>query len=111
MYAPTDNTSPQRFEQAADPAYPPASNLIGKWAQVRRQMTPWAYLHLRGLAVMRAAIGIFLVGVGAMLLSLGYWFAAIPLAGAALHFSLASLDFGVVRSAARAPQSAPTTPA
>ncbi len=109
MYVPADNTTTSsRAEQAADPTRPSAGNLIGMWARARRQITPWAYPRLRALAVMRFAIGLFLVGVGAMLLSYGHaQLAAVPLAGAALHFSLAFLDFAVVRSAAYAPESAP----
>jgi hypothetical protein len=112
MYAPTDNntttTTSSRSEQAAGRTHPPAGNLIAMWARVRRQVTPWAYPHLRALAAMRFGIGLFLVGVGAMLVASGHAeLAAVPLAGAALHFSLASLDFAVVRSAAYGPESAP----
>jgi hypothetical protein len=109
MYAPTDNTTTSsRSEQAAGPTQPTARNLVGMWAQARRQNTPWAYPHLRALAVMRFAIGFFLVGVCTVLFSYGHaqW-AAVPLAGAALHFAIASLDFAVVRSAVYAPESAP----
>jgi hypothetical protein len=42
--------------------------------------------------------GIFLTGVGAVLSYYGhYGFAAIPLAGAALHFAIASLDMTAAR--------------
>ena len=52
------------------------------------------------LAQMRFTIGIFLAGLGALMLFHGYhgW-AALPLAGAALHFSIAYLDITVARSA------------
>ncbi|HEY2508484.1 MAG TPA: hypothetical protein VGI58_18350 [Streptosporangiaceae bacterium] len=88
-----DNVTPRHFEQVADPARRPASNLVSTWAQGRRRITPWAYPHLRGLGALRLAIGAFLVVVGALLLSHGYsvW-AAIPLVGAALHFSIGGLD-------------------
>jgi hypothetical protein len=47
----------------------------------------------------RFAVGIFLVGVGALVLSRGhYGLAAVPLAGAALLFSIAYLDMTVARS-------------
>jgi hypothetical protein len=48
----------------------------------------------------RFAIGIFLAGLGALILSRGYYgWAALPLAGAALHFAIAYLDITVARSA------------
>ncbi len=100
MHAPTDTTTPSRSEQVTDPTHPPASNLISIWARGRRQITPWAYPRLRALAAIRFIVGIFLVGVGAVLLSHGHsGLAAVPLAGAALLFSIAYLDFTVARSA------------
>jgi hypothetical protein len=90
MYALKDNTT----------AHPPASNLIAIWARGRRKNTPWAYPHLRALGALRLAIGIFLTGVGAVLLSQGHdaW-AAVPFAGAALHFLIGSLDTTAARYA------------
>src|SRR4029077_1965001 len=105
MYAPTDNTTSRRSEQAADSAYLPAGNLIGRWARRRRQITQWAYPRLRALAAVRFAVGIFLAGLGALILSHGYWFAAIPLAGAALFFSFAFRDSSAARLTASAPAS------
>jgi hypothetical protein len=99
MHAPTDNTASSRPEQVADPTHPPASSLVSTWARGRRQITPWAYPRLRALAAVRFAVGIFLVGVGALVLSRGhYGLAAVPLAGAALLFSIAYLDMTVARS-------------
>ena len=72
MHAPTDNTAPSRSEQAADPTHPPASNLVGIWARGRRRFTPWAFRRLRALAAVRFAAGLFLAGLGALLLSHGY---------------------------------------
>jgi hypothetical protein len=91
MYALNDNTTAHR----------PASNLVAIWARGRRQNTPWAYPHLRALGALRLTIGIFLAGVGAMLLAHGHdgW-AAIPFAGAALHFLIGSLDTTAARYAA-----------
>ncbi len=84
----------------ADPPHPPASNRASIWARGRRQITPWAYPRLRALAAVRFAIGIFLVGLGALMLFHGYYgWAALPLAGAALHFSIAYLDITAARSA------------
>ena len=99
MHAPTDNTAPSRSEQAADPTHPPASNLVGIWARGRRRFTPWAFRRLRALAAVRFAAGLFLAGLGALMLSHGYhgWATVVPLAGAVL-FSNAYLDFTVARS-------------
>lgn len=68
MHAPTDNTAPSRSEQAADPTHPP-SNLVGIWARGRRRFTPWAFPRLRALAAVRFAAGLFLAGLGALMLS------------------------------------------
>jgi hypothetical protein len=100
MLAPTDITTASPSEQAANPAHPPASNLVTIWARGRRRITPWAYPHLRALAAVRFAVSIFLVGLGALMLSYGHsGYAAVPLAGAALVFSIACLDITAARSA------------
>ena len=100
MHAPHDNTTASRFDQVADPAHSSASKLVRIWARGRRQITPWAYPRLRALAAVRFAVGIFLAGLGALLLSYGYYGrAAVPLAVAVLLFSIASLDITVARSA------------
>jgi hypothetical protein len=100
MHAPHDNTTASRFDQVADPAHSPASKLVSSWARGRRQITPWAYQRLGAIAAVRFAVGIFLVGLGVLLLSHGHhgW-AALPLVFAALHFAIASLDTTVARSA------------
>jgi len=58
-----------------------------------------AYPRLRALAAVRFAVGIFLVGLSALMLPRGYsgW-VALPLAGAALNLSIAYLDITVARS-------------
>jgi hypothetical protein len=101
MYALEDNTTPRQCEQLAGPKYQPAGSLVSIWAQRRRRMTPWAYPRMRALGIMRLSIGAFLVVVGALLLASGHsgW-AAIPLAGAALHFSIGGLDTAAANSAA-----------
>ena len=78
----------------------PASDLVSSWARARRENTPRAYRHLRGLAAIRFAVGVYLTGLGAVMLSYGHdRLAAIPFAGAALLFAIASLDFSAARTA------------
>ena len=78
----------------------PTSHLVSSWARGRREITPWAYPYLRGLAAIRFAVGVFLTGLGAVMLSFGHdRLAAIPFAGAALLFAIASLDFSAARTA------------
>jgi len=100
MQALTDNTTGWTGDQVAGPTRRPAGNLVSSWARGRRRITPWAYPYLRALGATRLAIGIFLAGVGALLLSHGHdgW-AAIPFAGAALHFSIGYLDTAAARTA------------
>ncbi len=81
MNAPNDNTTP---------AQPGLRGLI----------SPWAYGHLRTVAGVRFAVGIFLTGVGALLLSRdAYAWSALPLAAAAVHFSLGYWQLAIARSA------------
>lgn len=100
MHTPHDATTLPGSGQPAGPAHLPPRSLVNIWARGRRQITPWAYPHLRSLAAVRFAIGIFLAGLGAVMFAYGYhaW-AALPLAGAVLHFSIAYLDITVARSA------------
>ncbi len=100
MNAPNGPTTPSLSEQAASPAQPPARGMVSSCARGRRQITPWAYPHLRALAVIRYAVGIFLTAISIPLLSHGQqgW-AALTLVGAALVFSIASLDIAAARIA------------
>lgn len=100
MHALKDSITPRQHEQVADPVDRPATNLVSVWARGRRRITPWAYPHLRALGAVRLTIGVFLVVVSALFLSRGYagW-AAIPLAGAALHFSIGGLDMTAAHAA------------
>ena len=77
-----------------------ARSLVGSWANKRRQITPWAYPHLRSLAITRFACGAFLAVLSGLLLarSEGGW-AVLTLAGATIHFSIASLDAAAARVA------------
>jgi hypothetical protein len=100
MYALKDNTTPSQSEPMADQTHPAASNLARKWAHGRRQITPWAYPHLRALAAIRLAVGLFLVGLGATFLAQSHdGYAAIALAGAALTLSIGVMDGTAARSA------------
>jgi hypothetical protein len=100
MYALKDNTTPSQNEQMADQTHPAASNLARKWAQGRRQITPWAYPHLRGLAVIRLTVGLFLASLGGLFLSQSHdGYAAIALAGAVLTASIGVMDGTAARSA------------
>ena len=76
------------------------SIMAGSWARRRREITPRAYRHLRGLAAIRFAVGVYLTGLGAVMLSYGHdGLAAIPFAGAELLFAIALLDFSAARTA------------
>jgi hypothetical protein len=100
MYAPNDTSTTSRSGRMAGPAHSPASKLVSAWARGRREITPWAYPRLRALAAVRFAVGIFLIGLGTVMVSYGHpGLAAVPLAGAALVFSIACLDFTAARSA------------
>jgi hypothetical protein len=95
-----DNASLSRSGQVGGPTPRPASYLVRSWARGRRQITPWAYPRLRALAAVRLIVGIFLAGLGAVMISSGYsGIAALPLVFAAVHFSIAYLDITVARSA------------
>lgn len=100
MYA--AHTSPSSG-LTAGPKDPPASRLVSAWARRRRQITPWAYPRLRALAILRLVIGIFLTGLGAVIVtrSSAPWSGVIPLVFAAVHFSIAALDGAAARSAPR----------
>jgi hypothetical protein len=87
MNAPNDNTAPSR-------------------SGMRRLITPWAYRHLRTIAGVRFAAGIFLACLGVLMLSRGaYGWAALPLAGAAVHFSWGYWQLTIARSAPSHPSS------
>ena len=61
----------------------------------------WSSRRLRTVAGVRFAVGIFLVGAGAVLISAGHsWLAAVPLAGAAVHFVWGSWQLKIARFAA-----------
>lgn len=81
MHAPNDNTTPWR-------------------SVMRRLIPPWEYRHLRVWACVRFAVGIFLAGFGALMLSYGFYgWTALLLVAAALLFLIGSLEMKVARSA------------
>ncbi len=89
IYAPTGNATPRR---------PVLMRLL---------VRSWEYRHPRAWAGVRIACGIFNFLLGTLLLSYGFWFGAVPLAGSALIFWTAwRLQDGqvseLVRSRARA---------
>jgi hypothetical protein len=87
--------------RAHDTHHSPISTLVSSWARGRSRITPWASPRLRLLAIVRLCVGAFLVILGAVMLAAGLgWWAAIPLAGAALNLSIAFLDSAAARSAA-----------
>jgi hypothetical protein len=62
----------------------------------------WSPRRLRAVAAVRFAVGIFLTGLGAVMVSRGaYGLAVIPLAGAAVHFTWGSWQLMLARSATR----------
>jgi hypothetical protein len=84
------------------PSHAFAGGLAGGWARLRYDRSPWSYQHAGSLAALRIVIGVFLVGVGAALTAHGYAaVAALPFAGAILHFVIGSLDVAVARSRPR----------
>jgi hypothetical protein len=83
MNAPNDNTAPSRSGRQGP-------------------ITSWGHRHLRVIAAVRFAVGIFLTGLGAVMVSRGaYVLAALPLAGAAVHFSWGSWQLILARSVSR----------
>jgi hypothetical protein len=97
MRASTDNIAPAQPGQFTSTV---ALGFLGATStDFRRMISPWAYRHMHGLAVLRFAIGVFLTGLGAVLISHGFYgWASLPLAGAALHFAIGWADLTVARS-------------
>ena len=100
MHASARNIPSSRSGPPVRPTGLPPDHLVSIWAQGRRRITPWAYPHLRALAAVRLAVGIFLVGLGTVMISHAHdgW-AAVQLACAVLLLAIAYLDFAVTRSA------------
>ncbi len=73
MHAPTGNVPPSHSQTFL----------------MRLLVSPWGYRHIRFSVVVRIVCGIWNLGLGALLLSYGYWVGAVPVAGAALIFWVA----------------------
>jgi hypothetical protein len=80
----------QRRPGLADSADLVMSAIFMRWREVTRQPRwKWERRHWRLIVRMRVAIGIWLLVVGGILLSDGYFWGVLMLAPAALHFYLA----------------------
>ena len=96
MHAVADNTTTSQSQ------LPPPSKLVRGWLNGRSQYTPWAPARLRLLAIVRLAVSVFLVGLGAVLIAYHHdLMAVIPLGGAALVVTIGSLDLRASRYASR----------
>jgi hypothetical protein len=80
----------QRRPGVADSADLVLSAIFMRWREVTRQPRwRWERRHPRLIIRGRVAIGIWLLVVGGILLSDGYWWGALMVAPAGLHFYLA----------------------
>jgi hypothetical protein len=102
MYATQDKTTFSGSEQTANSTHPAERNVVAAWAGGRSRITPWAYPYMRALGVVRLAVGLFLVGLGAVLTAHGdAGIAAIPFVGAVLNLGIGSMDTAAARFAHR----------
>jgi hypothetical protein len=98
MNAPNDSTAPGSTTTWWRWGTPPRSGM-------QRIIAPWEYRHLHAFARVRLAVGIVLVGLGAVTLIGGSFstkavgFAALFLVAAAASFSVAAWELAIVRSA------------
>jgi hypothetical protein len=80
----------QRRPGLADSADLVTSAALMRWRELTRQPRwQWERRHWRLIARVRVAIGIWLLIVGALILGAGYWWGALMVLPAALHFYLA----------------------
>jgi hypothetical protein len=80
----------QRRPGLADSADLLTSAIFIRWREITRQPRwRWERRHWRLIVRMRVAIGIWLLGVGGILLSDGYWWGVLIFGAAALHFYFA----------------------
>jgi hypothetical protein len=80
----------QRRPGLADSADLVLSAIFMRWREMTRQPRwTWERRHWRLIVRVRVAIGIWLLVVGGILLSDGYWWGALIFLPAALHFYLA----------------------
>jgi hypothetical protein len=80
----------QRRPGLADSADLLVSAIFMRWREVTRQPRwRWERRHWRLIVRLRVAIGIWLLVVGSILLSDGYWWGVLIFVAAALHFYFA----------------------
>ena len=78
----------------------PTHNTAPSGSGTQRLITPSAHRHLRIVAGVRFAVGIFLAGFGALMLSRGAdGLAVLLLTAAAVHFAWGSWQLTIARSA------------
>ena len=82
----------------------PKENGIPSRTGMRRIIVPWAFRHLRAVAVIRITVGVILTILGVITLTLGSFtpkaiaFAIVFFAAAVAHFSLATWLLSIARS-------------
>jgi hypothetical protein len=80
----------QRRPGLADSADLLMSAIFMRWREMTRQPRwRWERRHWRLIVRMRVAIGVWLLVIGGILLSDGYWWGVLIFVAAALHFYLA----------------------
>lgn len=88
----------QRWPGLADSADLLMSAIFMRWRELTRQPRwRWERRHPRLIVRLRVAIGIWLLVVAGVLLGSGYWWGAVILLPAALHFYLAYRVWQVVQ--------------
>jgi hypothetical protein len=91
----------QRRPGLADSAVLLTSAIFMRWREMTRQPRwRWERRHWRLVVRMRVAIGIWLLVVGGILLSDGYWWGVLIFVAAALHFYFAYRLRHTVRASA-----------
>jgi hypothetical protein len=81
----TSPVDPRDVDPAAQAPVRPVPRII------RRTTTQFGWRHVNGIAVIRFLVALWLVCLGCIVLSFGYWWGAFLLVGAALAGSLAYL--------------------
>jgi hypothetical protein len=58
---------------------------------IRRTVTPFGWRHVKGVAVIRLIVAVWLMTLGTIFCAFGYWWGALLFVAAGLHVSLAYL--------------------